>query len=72
MDEIELNDLDNHEEEKEEGTDFGGGYDEDNLLDSLDWLSNKGKLSIFGDKKLITKVVSIQLYTFTRTRMFHG
>lgn len=43
MDEIELNNL-NHEKdlEREEETDFGGS-DENDLLDNLDWLSNRGK-----------------------------
>lgn len=44
MDEIEFNDL-NHDcdevLEKEEETDFGGS-DENNHLDDLDWLSNRG------------------------------
>ena len=47
MDEIELNDLDNHhereEENEEEETDFEGSNDEDDLLDNLDWLWSKGK-----------------------------
>ena len=45
--EIELNDLDNIRNIEEEGenkeTDFGGASNENDLLDSLDWLSNRGK-----------------------------
>lgn len=43
MDEVELNDLDyDHEEDLvREETDFSGS-DENNLLDKLDWLSNRG------------------------------
>ena len=42
-----MNDLDNRrqqeEEEENEETDFGGGSNENDLLDSLDLLSNRGK-----------------------------
>ena len=45
--EIELNDLDNRryqeEEEENEETDFGVGSNENDLLDCLDWLSNREK-----------------------------
>lgn len=45
MDDIELNDLDNHHEEEEEEdkeTDFNG-LDENDILNNLDWLSNRGR-----------------------------
>ena len=44
---MELDNLDNtrreEEEEEEEETDFGGGSDENDWLDNLDWLSNRGR-----------------------------
>ena len=43
--EIELNDLDNRrqQEEENEETDFGSGLNDMDLLDNLDWLSNKDR-----------------------------
>ena len=46
--EIELNDLDyrrrqEEEENEEEKTDLGGGSDDNDLLDNIDWLSNRGR-----------------------------
>ena len=49
--EMELNDLDNRrqeeeENEEEEETDLDGGSDENDLLDSLNWLSYRGRVNI--------------------------
>ena len=48
MESIELDNLDNtrreeEEENEEEETDFGGGSDENDLSDSPDWISNRGR-----------------------------
>ena len=49
MESIDLDNLDNtrrqeeKENEEEEETDLSGGSDENDLLDSLDWLPNRGR-----------------------------